>query len=519
MRISPMTFRHLALACCLFAVVFHPAGVRADWLQELEAYAVAQMTTVGSPGMSIAIVQNDVPIYVKGFGHLTSDADSRLVNEDTVFIIGSTSKAFCSAQIAVLVDQKRLSWTDPVIRRLPSFKMYDPWVNAQFQIQDLLCHRSGLYMFSLTMMEVLDYPTSARVQGIRFQQPYTSFRSTFAYQNCMYTSAAKLVEAKTGQNWGKNLYNSIFKPLGMNRSVTTQAEVDQMSNVAIGHLRLDNGALWPIPSDWFWNDTQDQALAAAAVRTTANDMAQWLRFNLAQGRLGTRQIVTEDNMRFLHAPIILETAWDETTDRGSVSYCTGAWQYWGISPQPFLFHDGGAMGSGSAVGFAPGANIGIAVLSNVEAGDGLASQIVWRFYDLYFNNPSGAQLEQRVQRILQGQKTPRPVQAQATPASAVQVSGLPLSNYCGVYSNPAYGNFTVSQSANNLMLTMGPQKFQANLAPSDSSGKNFLASMPGYPTGYEFTIPVAFDLSSNPATLTTGPIIHDPKEVFTRTKQ
>jgi len=524
MRISTIMFRRIALVCCLLAVVFHPAVAGADWLQQLEADIADWFPTSGIPGMSIVIVQNDVPIYVKGYGQLSVNSTSP-VDGDSVFMIGSTSKAFCSAQIAVLVDQKKLNWTDQVRKYLPSFKMYDPWVNAQFQVQDLLCHRSGLHMYSLTMMEVLDYPTDARIPGIQYQQPFTSFRTAFAYQNVMYTSAAKLVEARTKQDWGENLTKSIFQPLKMTRSVTTQAAVDQMKNVAVGHLRLDNGTLWPIPSDWFWNDTQDQALAAAAVRTTANDMAQWLRFNLSQGRIGGQQVVSETNMRLLHAPIVLEAPNQPTPYPpdspfgGSVAYCYGAWQYWGLSPQPFLYHDGGAMGSGSAIGFAPGANIGIAVLTNLAGGDALAGEIVWDFYNLYFNlNVSLAQLKQHA---LKARKVFGQPQATAAPASAAQAPGVPLANYCGVYYNPAYGNFVVSQSGNNLMITMGPKAFQAKLAPSDSSGNNFLATMPDYPDGYDFTIPVAFELSASPPTLTTGPIINglDPKEVFIRTKK
>ena len=303
----------------------------------------------------------------------------------------------------------------------------------------------------------------------------------------------------------------------MTRSVTTQAAVNKMSNVAIGHLHLDDGSLWPIPPDWFWNYTQDQALAAAAVRTTAHDMAQWLRLHLSQGKLGTQQIVTQANMRFLHSPQILEAPWEHNTGSpywGPVAYCCGAWQYWGLSPQPFLFHDGGAMGSGSAIGFAPDANIGIAVLTNIEGGDGLASKIVWRFYDLYFNRGvSQAQLEQHV---VQNRKMLRPVRTQAQPTPAGQVPALSLANYCGVYNNPAYGNFVVSQSGNNLVITMGPQRFGAKLVPVDQSVNKFLAYLPDYPDGYEFTIPVKFNLSSSPATLTTGPIIHDPEEVFIR---
>ena len=87
MKISQGMLRNLALACCLswLAVVLYPAGARADWLQDLEADAVAWMTEADIPGMSIAIVQNDTIIYAKGFGHLKANPNSPKVDANTIF--------------------------------------------------------------------------------------------------------------------------------------------------------------------------------------------------------------------------------------------------------------------------------------------------------------------------------------------------------------------------------------------------------------------------------------------------
>ncbi len=523
MKVLRRLLQYLMPACCLLLVLaplFHPGPVRADWLQDLEADAVAWMAEEGSPGMAIAIVKNDVVIYAKGFGRTSVAPTSPRVDENTVFLIGSTSKAFTSAELAILADRNQIAWTDRVGKLLPSFRMYDPWVNAQFQVEDMLTHRSGLFMYSLTMMEMLNYPSSARVKGIRFQKPTTSFRTAFAYQNCMYTAAAELVAAVTGRSWGDSLSDDLFTPLGMTRTVTSQAAVDKMTNVARGHLHLADGSLWPIPSNWFWNTIQDRSLAAGAVRTTAHDMGQWLRLHLSPGKVDGQQIVTEANMRYLHAPKVLIDPWQHNTDSpcwGSVSYCAGAWQYWGLSPQPFLYHDGGAMGSGSAIGFVPGADVGIAVLTNVEAGDYLAGKIVCRFYDLYFNEGDSASRMGRV--VLANRKKAQSVsaEAEAEAASDAQTPGLPLADYCGVYSNSAYGNFVVGLSDGKLTIVMGPHKMRARLVRATPAGNRFTAYLPGYPEGYEMTMPVTFKFpSSGQATLITGPIVHDPKEVFVR---
>lgn len=516
--ISWMKLRYLALVCgCLLslAVVCHPAAARTDWLQTLETDAVTWMAQASSPGMAIVIVKNDVAIYAKGFGYREKDKPA-LVDTDTIFLLGSTTKAFCAAQLAVLADQGKLDWHESVSRRLPLFQMYDPWVNEQFQVEDLLCHRSGLPKAALSMLEALNYPTDARVRGIRFVQPVTSFRTTYAYQNCMYIAAAKLVEAVAGQSWEENLSASIFKPLGMNRSIASQAAVDQMDNVAIGHLILADGSLWPIPPDWFWNIIADRSMGASAVRSSARDMGQWLRLNLSLGKLGTQQIITEANMRYLQAPKILISPWDHGQDSpywGPVSYCSG-WQHYGLSPQPFLYHGGSAIGSGSAVGLAPGAGIGIAVLTNILNGEDLASKIVWRFYDLYFNNGvAGAQLEQNVLKV---RNMSRPAPLSVLSPSAAQAPGLPLERYCGAYFNPAYGSFIVSLSGGNLEITMGPNQFRAKLV--SLGGNDFSAYLPGYPDKFEVILPITFAFpSTGPAILTTGSILSGPKEVFTRT--
>ena len=306
MKISRGILRNLALACCLLAVVFYPAGVRADWLQDLEADAVAWMTAAGIPGMSIAIVQNDTIIYAKGFGHLQANHNSPTVDANTIFSIGSCSKAFVAVQVAMLADQQKLAWNDLVSKHLPYFGMYDPWVNGQFQVEDLLCHRSGLTAYSLFPTLFLGYPPPTQVGEIR-QQPITSFRTTFAYQNHMYVAASELVAAKTGQTWNDTRYD---KPLGMTRSFTTQAEVNKMDNVATGYLILTDGSVSPISKNWYLNYFfDDYALSAGAIRSTALDMAQWLRLNLSLGKFGTEQIVSETNMRYLQSPWVLMAPW------------------------------------------------------------------------------------------------------------------------------------------------------------------------------------------------------------------
>ncbi|MGA2400751.1 MAG: serine hydrolase [Syntrophobacteraceae bacterium] len=528
MEISRRILRHLipAWGCLLaLALVFHPGQARADWLQDLEADAVNWMTDAGIPGMAIAIVENDTVIYAKGFGHLSKDHSSPKVDVNTVFDIGSCSKAFAATQLAILADRKQLAWTDPVRKYLPSFGMYDPWVNREFQVEDLLCHRSGLPWYSLFSMLLVGYSPDSQVASIRYKQPSTSFRSAFAYQNNMYITASKLIEAKTGQTWGKNLQDTIFTPLGMTRSVTTAAEKNKMKNVAVGHLLMPNGSLWPSPPNWSNNFVDDNVLAAGAVKSTATDMAQWIRLNLSLGKFGTRQIVSEENMRYLQTPRMLMAPWANGPASpywGPVSYGAG-WQYFGLAPQPLITHDGTETNFKCSILLVPGANIGIVILGNIGANftsdaslgarPGVVQKIAFRFYDLYFGRyTSEAELDEHVSRVQALQAGP----AGAPAAVTSEAPDLPLKSYCGVYYNPAYGGFTVRPSNGKLVITMGPLKMRARMVPV--GGNTFWAYLPDYPDNFPMYLPLTFAFpSSGPATMTIGTVLGWPQnDVFTR---
>ncbi|MFO1468342.1 MAG: serine hydrolase domain-containing protein [Steroidobacteraceae bacterium] len=64
------------------------------------------------------------------------------VDADTVFAIRFDLKSFTTATIAMLVDEGRLHWDDPVIDHLADFRLYDPYVTREFTVRDLLTQRT-----------------------------------------------------------------------------------------------------------------------------------------------------------------------------------------------------------------------------------------------------------------------------------------------------------------------------------------------------------------------------------------
>src|ERR1700743_3675507 len=159
---------------------------------------------IGVPGMAIAIVENDKVARAKGFG-VKKLGSSDPVDADTIFMTGSTGKAFTVAALGILVDQGKIGWDDKVIDHLPGFQMYDPWVTREMTIRDLLVHRSGLGLGAgdLFFLARTHLSRAESVRRVRYIKPATSFRSGFAYDNVLYMVAGQLIEDVTGETWEK----------------------------------------------------------------------------------------------------------------------------------------------------------------------------------------------------------------------------------------------------------------------------------------------------------------------------
>ncbi len=314
----------------------------------------------------------------------------------------------------------------------------------------------------------------------------------------------------------------------MTRSFSTQAEVNKMDNVATGYMLLTDGSLSPIPQNWYLKYYfDDYALAAGAIRSTALDMAQWMRLNLALGKFGMEQIVSETNMRYLQSPRVLIAPWANGPASpywGPVSYGAG-WQYFGLAPQPLITHDGTKTSFKSSVMLVPGANIGIVILTNIGtnitgnatigARSGVAQKIAFRFYDLYFGREtSAAQLEQHMQ-VCRRFRPVRPVR----PPLNFQVPRPPPEELLrGLQPSVLRQLHSQQVVSGNLVMTMGPQKVRARMAPA--GGNTFWAYMPDIPAKYPMYIPFTFAFpSSGPATMTMGIVMGWPQnDVFTRIK-
>jgi len=242
----------------------------------------------GAPGMAIAIVEDDKVTFAKGFGVRKLGSPEK-VDADTIFPTGSTGKAFTVADLAILIEQGKMSWDDKVIDRLPGFQMYDPWVTREMTIRDLLVHRSGLGLGEGDLMFVprTNLSRAESVKRLRYLKPATSFRSAYAYDNVLYMVTGQLIEAVSGETWEKFTTDHLLKVAGMLHSTSDEDARFANPDRAYPHARMNGGLRGA--GDQEVLDERDElgrnAAPAGGLAVSANDMARWLRIQLAAGKL------------------------------------------------------------------------------------------------------------------------------------------------------------------------------------------------------------------------------------------
>ncbi|MEQ8168686.1 MAG: serine hydrolase [Candidatus Eremiobacterota bacterium] len=420
-------------------------------LSDFEAYAKSGMTDWQVPGMAIAIVRGNEIIYKKTFG-VREAGKSDAVTEDTLFQIGSTSKAFTSALVAMMVDEGKVRWDDKVINYLPDFRMYDPWVTGEFNVTDLMAQRSGMATYAADALASFGYDRQYIIHNIRNIKPVGSFRADFSYVNNLWLVAAELVEKLSGKSWEENIKERIFNPLGMNNSSTDMKSYTEGKNAAFIHTKI-NGKVTALPMDWpyiHWTYTYGPA---GGINSDITDMAKWLTFQVNNGTFQGKSIISEENMTFMHTP---KTFAPTMKNQPLQSYCQG-WIYRENTPCDIVWHNGGTSGFKTMIAIVPEAKIGIVVLSNL-ADTELPDSLAYRFFDMYFDRP---ERDWSSEYLEQEKKNEDPANAPVAPKNPLPP--MELKHYTGTYSNNIYGEITVSEKDKGLIITIGPKKMNVFL--------------------------------------------------------
>jgi CubicO group peptidase (beta-lactamase class C family) len=187
-----------------------------------DAYIAAAMRRWEVPGLAIAAVKDGEVVLARGYGVCEVGGDRRVV-EGTVFDIASCAKAFTSASLALMVDQGKVHWDDPVVQHLPECRFPDPYMTRHATLRDLLCHRTGLQRGDLLTGRG-DMGRGELVRRIRFLEAEAPFRTKDSYSNLMYVALGEVVARVAGRPWEEVVTDDLLRPLGMHTTSTSLAE-------------------------------------------------------------------------------------------------------------------------------------------------------------------------------------------------------------------------------------------------------------------------------------------------------
>jgi CubicO group peptidase (beta-lactamase class C family) len=425
--------RHLrpVLAALFVAICPRPLGLEARGETRLSddfALLVRRLMARDQiPGVAVGVVERGHLVFARGFGY--RDVESHLpVTPDTLFPLGSASKAFTATAIALLADEGSIALDTPVRTYLPDFSLADAVASATLTTRDLLTHKSGLPRHDLFWYQA-PFSRDELYHRLRFLEPSGPPRTRWRYNSLMFVVAGRIVEKVSGASWESFVQARILFPLNMRRTLLSPeamaADSDHASPYAIREGRLQKIPMLKGLS----------AIApAGAVQTSLRDLARWLRFHATR----SPALLGERLWRELHRPQAEMPASDQPEIQNP--YYALGWIYESYRGHPLVFHDGAIDGFTVHLGFLPETGQGLIILMNRDLATEALMALAYSAYDRLLGLEP-LDWEKRLKEM-------------PTPSQDVGDIALdfPLEEVVGRYEHPAYGALTVHAKGDQLVM-------------------------------------------------------------------
>lgn len=398
------------------------------------------------PGVSVCVVKDGKVILMKGYGVTDLETGGK-VDENTLFMIGSNSKAFTATAIAMLDAEKKLSLDDKVTKWIPEFKLENKPAGEQAIIRDLLCHRIGFMTFQgdftywtsdLSRSEVIE-----KMGHIKAKYP---FRTTWGYTNAAFLTAGQIIPAASGLSWEAFVKERIFTPLGMTRTLALSKDLPDASNKCSPYTMAE-GKLVKIPYCLI-----DNLAPAGAISSSVNDMSKWVIMQLNNGKYEDKQVVPASAIAQTRVPHSILGNGGHLYNKGHFALYGLGWFLEEYEGRKIVSHTGGVNGFVTSVTLIPEEKLGIVVLTNTDQ-NGFYEALKWEILDAYlklpYRNYSKVYLDhyskQQADEVQKDQKL-KDSAALHLPAA------LSPASYTGKYFNDVYGDMQVVQENGELKM-------------------------------------------------------------------
>jgi CubicO group peptidase (beta-lactamase class C family) len=427
----------------------------------LDLYVNRALTNWRIPGAAVCIVKDGKIVLMKGYGVKELGMNDK-VDENTLFMIGSNTKAFTATALAMLQTQGKLSLDDKITKYIPTFRLDNRPAGEMTVIRDLLCHHIGFqtyqgdftfYNTNLTRDEVI-----AKMALVKAAYP---FRTKWGYTNSAFLTAGQVIPVVTGMPWEQYVKNTIFAPLGMGNTLALSKSLPTALNRTVPHTFVD-GRLQAIPYEQI-----DGLAPAGSMSSTVNDMSKWVLCLLNNGKVGARQVIPLAAIQATREPQDIVKLTQHLDGSEDYELYGLGWRLEDYHGHNIVMHDGGVGGYVSSVTLVPKEHLGIIVLTNTDENN-LIDALRWDVLDAYFKLP----YRNYNDHYLQAFKTEQAI-AQINnkkwrdTVAMMNKPALPLTSYAGIYQNELYGTATIITGENNnleMRFEHHPRMY-ANLQP------------------------------------------------------
>lgn len=368
-------YRHIMSGLLLMVALHSFCQLSTDQIDALVEEALERFHVAGA---AVGIVKDGEVLLARGYG-VRSVETGEPVDEQTSFAIASNSKAFTTTALALLVEEGKISWEDRVVEHIPEFRMYNEYVTQNFNIQDLLTHRSGLGLGAGDLQKWpsgSDFTIGDMLVNFQHFQPVSAFRTRYDYDNILYLVAGELIRRVSGQPWEAFVEERILEPLGMDHSYTLPPGMSGAENLATPHL-YENGTLRTIPH--YELDPEKISGAAGGILSNAEDLCTWMLVHLNQGRYGENLenqlygAASQQEMWRIHTPMPVRT--EARYGTRFSGYGLG-WRLTDMAGYFTASHTGDLSGMLSKTIMVPDLNLGVVVLTNSYYGGAALFQVV-----------------------------------------------------------------------------------------------------------------------------------------------
>jgi CubicO group peptidase (beta-lactamase class C family) len=428
------------IACLVFVGITNAQELdRRGFIKDsLDVYMNRALTNWRIPGVAVCVVKDGKVVVMKTYGVKELGLPAK-IDENTLFMIGSNTKAFTATALAMLQDKKLLSLDDKVTKYIPEFKLDNKAAGEMATVRDLLCHRLGFQTFqgdftfyntSLSRREIIE-----KMGHVKATYP---FRTKWGYTNSAFLTAGEMIPKVTGKPWEVYLKENIFAPLGMTNTIALTADMPKSLNRTAAHTLVD-GRLVAIPY------CQIDGLApAGAISSSISDMSKWVMALLDNGKVGSRQVIPQAAIAATREPQDVVSSVRHLNGETNYQLYGLGWFLQDYSGHRIVMHDGGVNGYVSSVTLVPQDRLGIIILTNTDQ-NSLYEALRWEIMDAYFKQPYRNYSEAYLNFYKTNQSNDQLGDKKLRDTVAMKrPTAMPLTAYTGKYFNDLYGSMTIS---------------------------------------------------------------------------